>query len=160
MILFGLLATIAVLGSASYLGYQATIGCLWSHNQALDACVVAVEGNRAYDKAAISARDTWTWWLPGHSHVCVYDLPDGGEIVRPVPSEVERATRGQRALPRRRRAWPAGALTARDARQPDEGAHGGSRVSPMMGRGGSWGNRVSPVLRPEPDLRSRHATYT
>ena len=38
---------------------------------------------------------------------------------------------GERPLTRRRRASPAGAFTARDARQPSEGAHGGNRVSPV-----------------------------
>jgi hypothetical protein len=79
-----LLATIAVLGPGSYIGYEATIGGGWSHNQALDACAI-VEGEHPYDNAEIGARDKWIWWLPGHSHACVYDMPDGKQLVRPVP---------------------------------------------------------------------------
>ena len=37
-------------------------------------------------RAETSARDSWTWWLPGHSHVCVYETPQGRTILRPVPS--------------------------------------------------------------------------
>jgi len=33
---------------------------------------------------------------------------------------------------------PAGALTARDARQPNEGAHGGNRVSPVTTSVRTW----------------------
>jgi len=58
-----------------------------------------------------------------------------------IPTKTERTepsqavTRSLRlidvAFPRRRRAQPAGASAARDARQHNEGAYGGNRVSPI-----------------------------
>ena len=62
------LGTAAVLAPAAYVGFEATIGGVWSH------------------RAGISVRDRCTWWLPGHTHVCVYETPQGRTILRPVPS--------------------------------------------------------------------------
>lgn len=70
-----------------FIGYEATIGGVWSHNEALDKCAATPTVNGISNRAVgISAQDSWTWWLPGHSHVCVYEMPDGRTIVRPVPS--------------------------------------------------------------------------
>ena len=79
------LGTALLLVPSAFIGYEATIGGVWSHNTALDACGMRATANSAYEKAEIGVRDRWTWWLPGHSHVCVYDLPGGRTITRPVP---------------------------------------------------------------------------
>jgi hypothetical protein len=77
--------TLAVLGPAGYVGYKASIGGVWDHNRALEDCDIAVETNPVYRKAEIGVRDKWTWWLPGHSYTCVYDIPDGRTILKPPP---------------------------------------------------------------------------
>ncbi len=81
------LGTAAVLAPAAYVGFEATIGGVWSHNRALDACAATPTTRSIANRVGvgISVRDRWTWWLPGHSHVCVYDMPDGRTILRPVP---------------------------------------------------------------------------
>jgi hypothetical protein len=80
------LGTAAVLAPAAYLGFETTIGGVWSHNRALDACAATPSPRSISNRAETSVRDSWTWWLPGHSHVCVYETPQGRTILRPVPS--------------------------------------------------------------------------
>ncbi len=81
------LGTAAVLAPAAYVGFEATIGRVWSHNHALDACAATPTPKSISNRAVgISVRESWNWWLPGHSHVCVYDMPRGRAILRPVPS--------------------------------------------------------------------------
>ena len=84
------LATVSILIPAGYLGFEATIGGVWSHNHALDACAATPSTRSISNRArGISVRDRWNWWLPGHSHTCVYDMPNGKTILRRVPSLME-----------------------------------------------------------------------
>ena len=80
------LGTLVSAVAAGYVGFEATIGGTWSHNRAMNACAATPSpigiSNRA---AGVSVRDTWTWWLPGKSHVCVYTMKDGTKVVDPVP---------------------------------------------------------------------------
>ena len=79
--------TALVLAPAVYLGYEWTIGGVWSHNQSLDRCARTpnTERGRLANRSEISATDRWTWWPPGHAHRCVYLTPNGRTVVRPVP---------------------------------------------------------------------------
>lgn len=79
------MAVVAV--ATGYVGFEATIGGTSSHNRAITSCAATPSLDRISNRAAgVSVRDTWTWWLPGHSHVCVYEMKDGTRVVRPVPA--------------------------------------------------------------------------
>src|SRR3954467_4662690 len=70
---------------AGYVGFMATIGGTGSHEQAIDACAATPSTRSIANRAGgISVRDSWRWWLPGHSHACVYEMKDGTKVVRPV----------------------------------------------------------------------------
>src|SRR3954451_15899116 len=72
---------------AGYVGFMATIGGTWSHEQAIDACAATPSTSSIPSRAAgFSVRESWRWWLPGHSHACVYEMKDGTKVVRPVPA--------------------------------------------------------------------------
>jgi len=60
--------TAAIFAPGAYLGYEASIGGVWAHNQALDRCAL----KHAPRNTEIGVRDKWKWWLPGHTHVCTY----------------------------------------------------------------------------------------
>src|SRR4051812_37228308 len=71
-------ATAAVLIAAADIGFEVTIGGAWSHNRAFDACAATPSTRSISNRAeSISVRDRWNWWLPGHSHKCVYEMPNG-----------------------------------------------------------------------------------
>jgi hypothetical protein len=82
-----LVATAAVTVPAGYVGFEATIGGVSSHNEAMTACASTPTASSIANRSTgVSVQDNWTWWFPGHSHVCVYDMPGGRAILRPVPS--------------------------------------------------------------------------
>jgi len=80
------LCTALVTTPAAYLGYETTIGGVWSHNTALQACSMTPTAGSISNRPGVdtAVRDRWTWWPPGHAHTCVYRMPNGKTILRPV----------------------------------------------------------------------------
>ena len=79
------LVTAAILASASYLGYQVTIGGYRSDV----FCSVYPDSPKSY----LPLRDAgygyvrkWRWWPPGyHEFKCWYQLPNGTTVIREPP---------------------------------------------------------------------------
>ena len=69
-----------------YVGFQATIGGTWDHNHAAEMCAATPTTTGIANRSiGTGATDRWTWWPPGHAHRCIYDMPGGKTIVRPMP---------------------------------------------------------------------------